>query len=161
MNDQRKPVGRKKRVEKPCRTKNCFQDSDPKGFRPQRIQTPKDKAQKGKRQRWKGELAPCVFLGFSATSGFSSNSTIPLWVSIPDALDSVVYTLQYLVSRVFPGGSVVKNLPANAGDLGLIPRLGRSPRGGNGNPLQYSCLENPMDRGAWRAAVRGVTKSWM
>ena len=46
----------------------------------------------------------------------------------------------------FPGDSVVKNLPAHAGDLGLTPELGRSPREGNGNPLQYSCLENPMDR---------------
>ena len=49
----------------------------------------------------------------------------------------------------FPGGSVVKNLPANVGDEGLIPGLGRFPGGGNGNPLQYSCLENPTDRGAW------------
>ena len=57
----------------------------------------------------------------------------------------------------FPGGSVVKNLLTNAGDMGSIPGLGRSPRGGNGNPLQYSCLENPMDRGAWRATVHGVT----
>ena len=51
----------------------------------------------------------------------------------------------------FPGGSVVKNPPANVGDMGLIPGLGRSPGGGNGNPHQYSCLENPMDRGAWQA----------
>ena len=60
----------------------------------------------------------------------------------------------------FPGGSVVKNLPANAGDTGLIPGSGRSPGEGNGNPLQYSCLENPMDGGgAWQATVHGVTKS--
>jgi len=54
---------------------------------------------------------------------------------------------------------VVKNPPANAGDLrtaGLIPESGRSPGGGHGNPLQYSCLENPIDRGAWRATVHGV-----
>ena len=58
---------------------------------------------------------------------------------------------------------VVKNPPANAGDRRdavLILRLGRSPRGGFGNPLQHSCLENPMDRGAWRATVHTVTKSW-
>ena len=58
---------------------------------------------------------------------------------------------------------VVKNLPANAGDIrdvGLIPGSGRSPGGGNGNPLQYSGLGNPMDRGAWWATVNGVTKSW-
>jgi len=54
---------------------------------------------------------------------------------------------------------VVKNLPANAGDTDLIPELGRSPGEGNGNLLQYSCLENPMDRGAWWAIVHGVAKS--
>ena len=59
----------------------------------------------------------------------------------------------------FPGGSVVKNLPANAGDVGLIPGLGRSPVKGNGKLLQYSCLGNPMDRGAWQATVHGVTKN--
>jgi len=55
---------------------------------------------------------------------------------------------------------VLKNLPTNAGDTSLIPGSGRSPGGGNGNPLQYSCLENPMDRGGWWAIVHGVTKSW-
>ena len=75
----------------------------------------------------------------------------------------------------FPGGPVFKNLSSNAGDSGggsegkefacsagnpgLIPGLGRSPGEGNGNPLQYSCLENPMDRGAWWVIVYGVTKS--
>ena len=58
----------------------------------------------------------------------------------------------------FPGGSVVKNLPADAGDSGSVPGLGRSPGEGNGNPLQYSCLENPMERGAWWAAVHGLAK---
>jgi len=53
---------------------------------------------------------------------------------------------------------VVKNPPANARDMGLIPELGRSPGEGNGNPLQDSCLGNPMDRGAWWATVHGVTK---
>ena len=59
----------------------------------------------------------------------------------------------------FPGGSVAKNLPSSAEDTGLIPGWGRSPGGGNGNQLQYSCLENPMDRGARRAIVHGVGKS--
>ena len=58
----------------------------------------------------------------------------------------------------FPGGSVVKNSPTNVGDLGLIPGLGRYPGVGNGNPLQYSCLENSMDRGAWWATVPRVAK---
>ena len=59
---------------------------------------------------------------------------------------------------------LVKNLPANARDardMGLIPESERSPKGGNDNPLQYSCLENPMDREAWHAAVPGVSKSWI
>ena len=59
------------------------------------------------------------------------------------------------------GGSDGKASAYNVGDLGSIPGLGRSPGEGNGNPLQYSCLENPMDRGAWWATVRGVTKSWI
>ena len=54
---------------------------------------------------------------------------------------------------------MVKNLPAKVRDLGSIPGLGRSPGGGNGSPLQYSCLENPMDTGAWQATVHGVAKS--
>ena len=53
----------------------------------------------------------------------------------------------------------VKNLPANAGDVGSIPGSGRSPGGGNGNPLQYSCLKNPSDRGAWQATVHRAAKS--
>ena len=56
----------------------------------------------------------------------------------------------------FPGGSVIKNPPVNAGDKGSVPGSERSPGGGNDNPLQYSCLENPMDREAWRARVHGV-----
>ena len=62
----------------------------------------------------------------------------------------------------FPGGLVVKNPPANVGDggdAGSIPGLGRSPGRGNGNPLHYSCLGNPMVREAWWATVHGVTKS--
>ena len=59
----------------------------------------------------------------------------------------------------FPGGSEVKASAWNAGDPGSIPGSGRSPGEGNGNPLQYSCLENPMEGGAWYATVRGVAKS--
>ena len=61
----------------------------------------------------------------------------------------------------FPGGAVVKNPPANAGDVGSIPESGRPPGGGNGNPLQGFWVENSMDRGVWRATVHGVTKSPM
>ena len=65
----------------------------------------------------------------------------------------------YRRERGFPDGTVVNNPPANARHAGLIPGLGRSPGGRNGNPLQYSFLESPMDRGTWQAAVHGVTKS--
>jgi len=56
-------------------------------------------------------------------------------------------------------GLVIKNQPANAGDVGSIPGLGKCPGEGNGNPFQYSCLKNSMDRGAWQTTVNGVTKS--
>ena len=59
----------------------------------------------------------------------------------------------------FPDDSVVKNPPVKTEDMDLIPESGRSLREGNGNPLQYSCLENPMDRGASRAMIHGITKS--
>ena len=58
----------------------------------------------------------------------------------------------------FPGGSEVKNPPANAGDVGSIPGLGRSPGERNGNLFHYSCLGNPVDRGAWQATVHGITE---
>ena len=63
--------------------------------------------------------------------------------------------------RGLPGSTMVKTLPANAGDSGdsgSIPGVGRSPRGGNGNPFHYSCLENPVDRGAWWATVLGIVR---
>ena len=68
--------------------------------------------------------------------------------------------IKYPVIYDFPGGSDGKASAYNAGDLGWIPGSGRSPGEGNGNPLQYSCLENPMDGGAWWATVHGVAKSW-
>ena len=61
--------------------------------------------------------------------------------------------------RGFPGGSDGKESACSLGDAGSIPGLGRPPGGGHGNPLQYSCPENPMDRGAWQVTVHGVTES--
>ena len=63
-----------------------------------------------------------------------------------------------ILDEGFPSGPVVKHLPASAGDAGLIPGSGRAPGEGNGNPLQYSCQGNPMDREASWATVRGITK---
>ena len=65
-----------------------------------------------------------------------------------------------LVARGFPGGSDSKESACNAGDWGSIPGSGRSVGEGNGYPLQYSCLKNPMDREAWWAIVHGVTNNW-
>ena len=85
-------------------------------------------------------------------------------VSVRSSTRKLVITIRFNIDNHwsdiedFPGGSVVKNLLANARVEGSIPGSGRSPGDGNGNPLQYSCLENPMARGAWRATVHGVTK---
>ena len=73
--------------------------------------------------------------------------------------DSVIHIHISTLFQSFPGDSVVKNPPANAGDTGSIPGLERYPGEGNGNPLQYSYLGNPMGRGAWLARVHGVATS--
>ena len=73
--------------------------------------------------------------------------------------NNILKPLKLKVTLGFPGGSEVKASAWNAGDPCSIPELGRSPGEGNGNPLQYSCLENPMEGGAWQATVHGVTKS--
>ena len=71
----------------------------------------------------------------------------------------IIITANIFSAYYEPGSPDDKESACNAGDLGSIPGLGRSPGGGNGNPLQYSCLENPMDRGAWQVTVHGVAKS--
>ena len=91
---------------------------------------------------------PLLYSLNSGSNPYSSKHICNCWID---------NTYQYLVG--FLGDSVVKNLPANAGDSGSIPGSGRYLGGGNGNPLQYSCLGNPMDRGAWWAIVHGVIKS--
>ena len=65
-----------------------------------------------------------------------------------------------ILRRSFPGGSISKETACNAGDLSSIPGSGRSPGEENGNPLQYSCLENSVDRGVWCVTIHGLTKSW-
>ena len=83
-------------------------------------------------------------------------TTIALLHRTGQHLDELIYGIQ---NMSLAAGSVVKNPHDNAGDLGLIPGLGRSPGVRNGNPLQHCCLENSMDRGAWWATVHGVAKT--
>ena len=90
----------------------------------------------------------------------NSRVTEPVSGVFTDMVTIVKGQWLFRTPRGFSGGSVVKNLPANAGDMGSIPGSGRSPGEGNDNPLQYSCLGNPMNRGAWWATVHGVAKSW-
>ena len=88
--------------------------------------------------------------------------SLPMSSHAPPRAGQPTIVSTYCVPEGFPGGSVVRNPPASAGDSrdrGSTPGLGRSPGGEHGNPLQYSCLENPLDRGAWRATVHGVAKS--
>ena len=85
-----------------------------------------------------------------------------LYISNVLSSDLILEEIKGCYPQGFPGGTTVENPPANvgdAGDSGLIPRLGRSPGVPNGNPLQYSCLENSMDRGAWMATVHAVAES--
>ena len=95
-----------------------------------------------------------------------------IWILACIVLKSQEFSLVWFYTCFILGGKLqfwfktiysaqwLKNPPANLGDVGSIPGSGRSPGGRNGNPLQYSCLEDPMDRGAWQATVHGVAKSW-
>ena len=85
-----------------------------------------------------------------------------VWPIGINSVEQNVFVYMHVYLGGFPGGSVVDKSPPNAGDTGnagSIPGLGRSPGEGNGNPLWYSCMENPVDRGAWWATVHNVTKS--
>ena len=98
---------------------------------------------------------------FSLYTYVSILDSTPFWRSIW-LFHLIPYCFDYcsfIVTFGDPGGSDSKASVYNAGDLGSIPRSGRSPGEGNGNPLQYNCLENPMDRGAWQATIHGVAKS--
>ena len=86
-------------------------------------------------------------------------STKSVWIFPIHKRDKRSILLLSVSFKGFPGGSVVKNPPANAGDAGSIPGSGRSSGEGNDNPLQYSCLENSMDKGAWWATVHQMAKS--
>ena len=90
-----------------------------------------------------------------------SEVLLSLTIGLLRHVRALFFFLRCLLSfhKGIPGGSVVKNLPASAEVMGLIPGMGRSSGEKNGNPFQYSCLGYTMDRGAWRATVHGVTKS--
>ena len=105
-----------------------------------------------------GTLKHWVKMGCAKATQLSDNKIHFCFINISQYND---YPLGYI--KNFLGGLVVKNSPDNAGaarDMVSIPGSGRSPGEGNGNPLQYSCLENLMDRGAWWATVHGAAKSW-
>ena len=115
----------------------------------------------GEGMNWEFEISSCKLLLSGQTMGFYC---IQYPVINHDGkeyfLKEYIYICNMRASQV---ALMVENLPANAGnirDAGSISESGRSPGGGHGNPLQYSCLENPMDRGAWRATVHRVTKNW-
>ena len=123
-------------------------------------------------QPWPGQLLACV----ASSRLFSLSVPIFKWGSYifhclmdawrasesedtQDCQSPATLARLVFISRGFPGGSAVKNPPANARDSGSVSGSGRSPEEGYGNPLQYSCLGNHMDRGAWRATVYGVAKN--
>ena len=105
---------------------------------------------------------PCLFISLLCMATSVLYGRVEYFRQRPNGLQVRIFTVCYPLQRGFPGGSVVKNQSANAGDVrdvGLIPGLGRSPGVGNGNPLQCSCLKIPMDRGALWSTDHGVAKS--
>ena len=102
---------------------------------------------------------PMAFSPPGSSAHGISQSRILEWGAIPSSRVSSHASLQF-GTRVFQVALLVKNPPANAGGVGLIPGSRRSPGEGNDNPLQYSCLENLLDIGAWQATAHGIKKSW-
>ena len=102
----------------------------------------------------------CIFLSWNNGKAFEINTIHYVHLKVHYDWKNILgsfYWNQHFMD--FPGGSALKDLPSNEGDAGLIPGSGKFPGEGNGNPLQCSCLGNPMDRRAWQATVHGVAKS--
>ena len=107
---------------------------------------------------WKEEPGGLQSMGLERVGhNWPTKQQIPVWCR--NFIPINLYLPLFCAILGFPGGSVVKNPSTNVGDVDSIPGLGRFPGGGNGNPFQYSCLENPIDRGGWQAMVHRVTKS--
>ena len=103
------------------------------------------------------DVVPCLWLRINIQNMcFQTHNWLPKRYLCKFSLS---LNLKHISTLSFPGGSEDKASACNAGDQGSTPGMGRSPGEGNSNPLQYSCLENPMDRGAWQATVHGVAKS--
>ena len=106
-------------------------------------------------------MSDFIFLDSKITVGGDCSFLIALTIgAFVGKMMSLLFNMPSSFVMAFPGGSLFKNVPANAGEANSIKKLRRSPGEGNGNPLPYSCLRNPMDRGAWRATIYGVIKSW-
>ena len=105
----------------------------------------------------------CVSLYSLVCACFCLSVLFEIFFSFEESWSSILHNVLQSAFEDFLGGTLVKNLPASAGDVrdtGSIPGLGRSPGEGHDNPLQYSCLENSMDRRSWGAIVYGIKKSW-
>ena len=114
-----------------------------------------------KQEYWSGELSP--FPGDLPNPGAEPRSPVLQADSLPSDPPGKPrdWHIHITIHKMgFCDDSVVKNPPINAGDMGLIPGSGGSPRVGNGNPRQYSCLRNPMDRGTWQATAHEIAKNW-
>ena len=117
-------------------------------------------------QRHNSFCSTTKWIGCTHTHIYSFKNLLSLvghsrvWVEFPMLYDRSFLVIRFMDSRWFPGASDGKE-SVHEGDTGLIPVLGRSPGEGNGYLLQYSCLENSMDKGAWQATPHGVTKSWI
>ena len=100
-----------------------------------------------------------IYSGLATTRSLKCEEDMDIQHQVPYMIKPMTFSFAIISRRQgFPGGSVVKNSPASVGSVGSIPGPGRSPGEGNGNPLQPSCLENPMNRGAQWATVHGVAK---
>ena len=140
-------------------TQSCPTRCDPRGLGPARLLSPWDFPGKNTGVGYHSLLQE-IFSTQGSNLPFFTTELLGLLLWFSCCYWSSFIITHFRGTQGFPGGSYGKDSAYSAGDQGLIPGLGRSPGGGNGNPLHYSCLANPMDRGVWWATVCGVVKSW-